>query len=445
MGKYFGTDGYRGVANETLTVNTAFKIGQFLGHYYSNSAKGKILIGKDTRISSTMLEQALSAGVCSCGSDTYLLGVIPTPAVAYLVKNQNFDCGVMISASHNPFMDNGIKIFNHQGIKIDDELELMIEAFLDQETQIPLAIDEHIGISIDYKEGVTSYLDWMASLVDFKKLELKIVIDAANGASITTAKPLLKRFTDSVVAIHQNPNGININTDCGSTHPQSLSEAVRANQADVGFAFDGDADRLIAVDENGEIIDGDKMMYAIATYLKSKDLLEQNTIVATVMSNIGFIKATKQVDIDVAITQVGDKYVYAEMLKQNYILGGEQSGHIIFSKFATTGDGLLSALMLLQVMADTKLSLSALTKACVSFPQVLKNIKVFDKQAVMNDQDVSSLIQKISNELGSSGRILVRPSGTEQLIRVMVEAESKEVCEKMCNDVITLIQSKGLS
>ena len=444
MGKYFGTDGIRGKANETLTVQTAFAVGSYLGYLFSRKSKGKILIGRDTRISSTMFEAAITAGATAAGCDVYTLKVAPTPAIAYLVKSEGFDCGVMISASHNPYYDNGIKVFDAKGSKLSASIEEEIERFIDGESTIPLVHDGQIGQSFDYTEGLNLYLNWMANLFDFNCQNRRVVIDCANGSAVATAERMLSKMGCDVIALHNNPDGININTDCGSTHPQHLQKAVVESQADVGFAFDGDADRLIAVDEFGNLIDGDKILYACGLHLKKYRGLNKNSIVTTVMSNLGLYKALQKEDINFIQTQVGDKYVYEQMLLQDVKLGGEQSGHIIFMDHATTGDGLLTALKLLEVMADTGQSLAALTEPVAIFPQLLKNVRVKDKKAVMEDVFLKEKIRVLEEELHGNGRILVRPSGTEPLVRVMVEAQSEELCIRLVEEVVELIKTKGL-
>jgi phosphoglucosamine mutase len=444
VGRYFGTDGIRGEANKTLTVHTAFKIGLFLGNYFSNDHKGRIVIGKDTRISSSMLEHALAAGICSGGSDAYLMHVGPTPAIAFLTRTQHFNCGVMISASHNPYYDNGIKIFDENGQKIPEDMEVHLEDFIDDEFHLQLASDTKIGEIIDYSSGLDSYLDWMDGLFDFDLSGYTIVIDTANGSATTTAQRLLEKKNATVIAMFKNPNGVNINNHCGSTHPESLQKAVLEHKADFGFAFDGDADRLIAVDEKGNLVDGDKIMFACGSYLKDKKTLKQNTIVATVMSNLGLFKALNQNNISVIQTQVGDKYVYQRMIEGDYTLGGEQSGHIIFKDLATTGDGLLSAMKLIEVVVNSKVGLASLVEPCKSYPQVLKNVPVKSKQTVLDDQEINQLIDEINIKLNDNGRILVRPSGTESLIRVMVETDEVEKCNYYVDMVIDAIVMKGL-
>lgn len=444
MGRYFGTDGIRGEANKTLTVHTAFKIGLFLGNYFSNDCKGRIVIGKDTRLSSSMLEHALAAGICSGGSDAYLMHVGPTPAIAYLTRTHNFNCGVMISASHNPYYDNGIKIFDENGHKIPEEMEARLEDFIDDEFHLRLANDTKIGEIIDYASGLDSYVDWLDGMFDLDLSKYTIVIDAANGSATTTAERLLKKKNANVIALFNQPNGVNINNHCGSTHPESLQKAVIEYKADFGFAFDGDADRLIAVDSNGNLLDGDKILYVCSKHLKDNNLLKHNTVVATVMSNLGFLKALKRNDISVIQTQVGDKYVYQQMIQDDYTLGGEQSGHIIFKDLATTGDGLLTAMKLLEVVVHSEQNLAKLAEPCKSYPQILKNLSVKNKKAILDDEEINQLIEAISLELDENGRILVRPSGTESLIRVMVEADELEKCHYYVDKVINTIVRKGL-
>ncbi len=444
MGKYFGTDGIRGRANETLTVQMAFAVGSYLGHLFSKEAKGRILIGRDTRISSSMFESAIAAGATAAGCDVYILGVAPTPAIAYLVKREKFDCGVMISASHNPYYDNGIKVFDSQGSKLSASVEEEIEQYMDGNSEILYALDGNVGQIIAYPQGLDHYLDWMASLFDFDCSNKRIVIDCAHGSAVSTAKRMLHRFHADVIAINSEPNGININTNCGSTHPEHLQRAIIDLKADIGFAFDGDADRLIAVDEFGQLIDGDKILYACGLHLKKNQGLHKNSIVTTVMSNLGLYKALEKEEIQFVQTQVGDKYVYEQMLLQDIPLGGEQSGHIIFKDHATTGDGLLTAMKLLEVMADSGKSLAMLTEPVAIYPQLLKNVRVNDKQAVMEDAQLKEKIRVLEDELQGNGRILVRPSGTEPLVRVMVEAQSEDLCLQLVQEVIELIQAKGL-
>jgi len=444
MGKYFGTDGIRGKANETLRVETAFAVGRYLGYAFSKEKHGKILIGMDTRLSSSMFEAALAAGASASGADVYCLKVVPTPAVAYLTGLDDFDCGVMISASHNPFYDNGIKVFNHHGVKISNALEAEIEAFIDHKVDIPYAEDEKIGRVFDYREGLKRYTDHLKSLFTMDLSEMTLALDTANGSATTSAYEVLTSFGAHCILIHNQPDGININTHCGSTHPQSLQALVKGVKANLGLAFDGDADRLIAVDESGNLVDGDKIIYACGVHMKEQGLLVKNKVVTTVMANLGCYKALERAGIDYEQTQVGDKYVYECMVKNDYQLGGEQSGHIIFKQHATTGDGLLTALKLLEVMSAKKQTISEITKDLYIYPQLLKNVRVKDKQKALHDQDLLELTRKIQEELGDEGRILVRPSGTEPLVRVMVEAKTDELCAKYVGQCVELIQNKGI-
>ncbi|NLA78065.1 MAG: phosphoglucosamine mutase [Erysipelothrix sp.] len=444
MGRYFGTDGIRGEANKTLSVHTAFKIGLYLGHYFNDDLKGRILIGKDTRLSSSMLEHALAAGICSGGSDVYLMHVSPTPAVAYVTRHHNFDAGVMISASHNPYYDNGIKIFDQDGMKLSSDLEAMIEDFIDDEFKIPLAVDTRIGETIDYQSGLDSYLEWLSSLFDMDLKGMKVVIDVANGSATTTARRLLEAKEADVVTLFDHPNGVNINNHCGSTYPEALQKAVLEHNADVGFAFDGDADRLIVVDEQGRVLNGDHILYVVATHLNEYDQLNHNTIVATIMSNLGLFKSLEKHKVAVVQTRVGDKFVHQKMVEDNYNLGGEQSGHIIFSEHSTTGDGLLTAMKLLEIKKQTGLSMSDLVRDFKTYPQVLKNVSVKNKHKVLDDKEMKDLISTINYQLNDEGRILVRPSGTESLIRVMVEADTLDTCHKYVDQVINKIVTKGL-
>lgn len=443
MGRYFGTDGIRGKANETLSAEMAFLTGRYLGYIFSKEHKGKILIGKDTRISSSMYEMAVAAGAVSQGADVYFLGTCPTPAVTYLVLKDGFDCGVMISASHNPYYDNGIKVFNNRGLKLESSIEDEIEDYLDGKTVIEYAVEDKIGSGIDYSCGLNEYLDWLDSMFDLDLSGMKLAIDCANGSSSVTAERLLKRKGASVTAIHCEPNGVNINNHCGSTHPEELQELIRNGSYDLGLAFDGDADRLIAVNSHGELLNGDYILYICGKYLDANAELKDHVVVSTVMANLGFFKALEKCGLKSVSTQVGDKYVVDCMEKNNYGLGGEQSGHIIFKKHATTGDGLLTALKLLEVMKKTGKSIEELSEGLNIFPQLLVNQKVKDKTVVLNDEEIKAAIDQVAAELGTSGRILVRPSGTEPLIRVMVEAETEEICHHYVYKILDLIQEKG--
>ena len=444
MGRYFGTDGIRGKANETLDVQRAFQVGRYLGYYFSRQGKGRILVGKDTRLSSGMFENAIAAGASASGADVYLLGYCPTPSVAYLVKREQFSCGVMISASHNPYYDNGIKVFSQAGIKLSAEIEALVEDYIDGLTEIPLVSGEKIGQVIRYDEGLEHYLDWLESLFDFQLEQFHLALDLANGSATTTAEKLLRRMGAHCTVIHSEPNGVNINTKCGSTHPESLQELMKSGIFDLGLAFDGDADRLIAVDPQGNLINGDYVLYICGKYLKENGLLHGNTVVSTVMANLGFFKAMEQLDIATESTQVGDKYVYECMVKNDYMLGGEQSGHIIFKEHATTGDGLLTALKLLEVMHKTGKGILALEEGLKIYPQLLINVPVKDKEAAMQADPIVKEVAAINEELHGNGRILVRPSGTEPLVRVMVEAESDELCHHYVYRVVDLIEKSGL-
>ena len=444
MGRYFGTDGIRGKANETLDVQRAFQVGRYLGYYFSRQGKGRILVGKDTRLSSGMFENAIAAGASASGADVYLLGYCPTPSVAYLVKREQFSCGVMISASHNPYYDNGIKVFSQAGIKLSSEIEALVENYIDGLTEIPLVSGEKIGQVIRYDEGLEHYLDWLESLFDFRLEQFHLALDLANGSATTTAEKLLRRMGAHCTVIHSEPNGVNINTKCGSTHPESLQELMKSEIFDLGLAFDGDADRLIAVDPQGNLINGDYVLYICGKYLKENGLLHGNTVVSTVMANLGFFKAMERLDIATESTQVGDKYVYECMVKNDYMLGGEQSGHIIFKEHATTGDGLLTALKLLEVMHKTGKGILSLEEGLKIYPQLLINVPVKDKEAAMQADPIVKEVAAINEELHGNGRILVRPSGTEPLVRVMVEAESDELCHHYVYRVVDLIEKSGL-
>lgn len=444
MGKYFGTDGIRGRANEVLTLDTAIAIGKYLGSYYGGDKPAKIIIGKDTRLSSSMFEMGLAAGATATGADVYLLGVCPTPAISYLINKEGFDCGLMVSASHNPFYDNGIKVFNSVGKKLEKEVEAQIEAFIDGEVDVELAINESIGQVVSWHEGLVLYESWLKEIVPIDASGLKIALDLANGSATSCAVEVLQSLGANLEVIHLAPNGININTNCGSTHPEDLQALVAKGDYDCGFAFDGDADRLIAVNSKGELVDGDAFLYIVGNYLLANNQLKDDVVVTTVMSNLGLYKAFERSGIATEKTAVGDKYVFECMEKNNYTLGGEQSGHIIFNEHANTGDGLLSALKLLEVMVNTKKSIEELSEDLIIYPQLLKNIKVNNKQAALVDEGLLSLVAEIENTLGDEGRILVRPSGTEPLIRVMVEAKTAEICEEYVNKCLEYIQSVGL-
>ena len=444
MGKYFGTDGFRGEANVNLNVVHAYKVGRFLGWYYGREHKARIIIGKDTRRSSYMFEDALSSGLTASGADVYLLHVTPTPSVSYVVRTEDFDCGIMISASHNPYYDNGLKVINGKGHKLEAEIEEKIEAYIDSpEDTIPMATRENIGCTVDYAIGRHRYIGYLMSLATRSFKNVRVGLDCANGSSYSVAKGVFDALGAKTYAIGMEPNGININDGCGSTHIENLQKFVKENNLDVGFAYDGDADRCLAVDDKGEVIDGDAILYLCGCYLKEKGELNNNTIVTTVMSNLGLYKALERADIAYEQTAVGDKYVNANMMENGHSLGGEQSGHIIFSKYAVTGDGVLTSLMLMEVMLEKKAKLSELRKDLKVYPQLLKNVRVADKPAAREDKDVQAAVKKVADELGDEGRILLRESGTEPVIRVMVEASSDELCKKYVDEVVDVLYAKG--
>ncbi|MFR2716333.1 MAG: phosphoglucosamine mutase [Anaerococcus obesiensis] len=445
--KYFGTDGFRGEANQDLTLYHAIKIGRFLGYYFNKekNGNGKIVIGKDTRRSSYMFEDALSAGITSSGSDAYLLHVTTTPSVSYVVRSEDFDCGVMITASHNPYHDNGIKIINSDGEKMDDEFLQKLEDYIDADIKdIDLKIGEEIGRTHDFVGGRNRYTAFLIQTVSKSFKGKKVGLDCANGAASSIVKSVYDALGAETYVINNNPDGFNINVDCGSTHIEVLQKFVKENKLDCGFAYDGDADRCIAVDENGEVVDGDAILYICGKHMKEEGYLESNTIVTTIMSNIGLYKALDKIGINYSKTKVGDKYVHIEMSENGYELGGEQSGHIIFSKYANTGDGILTSLRLMEAMIDNKTSLSELRRDLKIYPQVLKNVRVNDKKAVLNDESIKNIIEKESESLKDTGRILVRESGTEPLIRVMAEAETEEIADKKVNNIVEAIEKSGL-
>lgn len=444
MGKYFGTDGARGRVNENLTLDMAVRIGQYLGWYYGKERHAKIIIGKDTRLSSDMFEMGLAAGATSTGANVYLLGVCPTPSVSYLIRKEHFDCGIMVSASHNPYYDNGIKLFNHEGCKMNPEIEEAVEQYIDGKISVPLAKDDALGNVIEWSEGLEIYESWLKEIVNIDLSGMKIAVDLANGSATATAVETLSALGATVEAIHNSPNGININTECGSTHPQSLQKMMREGNYDVGFAFDGDADRLIAVDEEGNLFNGDYTLYVCGRYMKKKNTLNKNTVVTTVMANLGLYHAFRDNAIDYEQTAVGDKYVFECMQNNDYRVGGEQSGHIIFLEHAVTGDGLLTALKLLEIMVDEKKSLKELGKDLFIYPQLLVNVEVKDKNKTMESPELKAKIDEVAAELGDEGRILVRPSGTEPLVRVMVEAKTDELCHDYVYRIIDFIKENNL-
>ena len=446
MSKYFGTDGFRGEANVDLTVEHAFKIGRYLGSFYSpEGRRSRIVIGKDTRLSSYMFECALTAGITASGADAYLMHVTTTPSVSYIARTEDFDCGIMISASHNPYYDNGIKLLNSNGEKMEEEVISGIEAYLDGSCpEPPLAVDGNIGRAIDHSSGRNRYIGYLISLATHSYKGMRVGLDCANGSTWSIAKSVFDALGAETFVIGNTPTGTNINLDCGSTHLGALQRLVREKHLDVGFAFDGDADRCLAVDEHGEKVDGDAIIYVCGKHMKEKDTLANNTVVTTVMSNFGLYKALDVCGIKYEKTAVGDKYVYENMRANGHLIGGEQSGHIIFSKYATTGDGLITAIKLMQVMLDKKMTLGALKEGLSVYPQVLKNVKVTDKDTALNDPDVQAACGRVTELLGDEGRILLRKSGTEPLLRVMVEAPSKELCEQHVDSVIDVMRQKGL-
>ena len=455
MSKYFGTDGFRGEAGTVLTADHAYRIGRFLGWYYTkqNGTRAKIVIGKDTRRSSYMFEYAIAAGVTASGADAYMLHVTTTPSVSHVTRMDEFDCGVMISASHNAFYDNGIKLVNCHGEKMDDKVQNLIEEYLDgareslgiHGTDIPFATGADVGQIIDYSAGRNRYIAYLISVAMHSYKGMRVGLDCANGASWMIAKSVFDALGAKTYTINATPNGVNINEGAGSTHIESLVTFVKENHLDVGFAFDGDADRCLAVDEQGNVVTGDHILYIFGTDLKKNGQLVNNTVVTTVMSNLGLYRALDAVGIDYAQTKVGDRYVYENMLETGNCVGGEQSGHIILSKYATTGDGILTAIKLMETMMSSKLPLSKLAAPVTMYPQVLKNIRVENKAAVNANVAVQAEVKAVAEELGKSGRVLLRESGTEPVIRVMVEATTELVCEQMVDRIIDVIIGEGLA
>ena len=458
MGKYFGTDGFRGEAGINLTADHAFKVGRFLGWYYTqlkhqknDSSPARIVIGKDTRRSSYMFEYSLVGGLVASGADAYLLHVTTTPSVAYIARMDEFDCGIMISASHNPYYDNGIKLINRHGEKMDEETINLVEDYLDGKLnlfgkswdELPFASRDNIGCTVDYVSGRNRYVGYLISLGIYSFKGVKVALDCANGSSWNVAKAVFDALGAKTLVINAEPNGTNINDNAGSTHIGGLQKFVVENQCDVGFAYDGDADRCLCVDEKGNVLTGDHILYIYGRYMKERGKLVNNTVVTTVMSNFGLYKAFDECGIGYAKTAVGDKYVYEYMTKNGCRIGGEQSGHIIFSKYASTGDGILTSLKMMEVMLARKKKMSELSEGFTVYPQVLKNIRVHNKAEAQNDNDVQASVKTVAEKLGESGRILVRESGTEPVIRVMVEAESEETCQKYVDEVIAVIKAKG--
>lgn len=445
MGKYFGTDGFRGEANKGLTADHAYKIGRFLGWFYSqNGKKARIVIGKDTRRSSYMFEYSLVGGIVASGADAYLMHVTTTPSVAYIARVDEFDCGIMISASHNPYYDNGIKLINGKGEKMDEATIEQVEKYLDGELEVPFAERECIGCTVDYVSGRNRYVGYLISLGVYSFRCIKVALDCANGASWNIAKSVFDALGAKTMVINNQPDGLNINENAGSTHIEGLQKFVVENGCDVGFAYDGDADRCLCVDEKGNVITGDHILYIYGRYMKDRDKLVGNKVVTTVMSNFGLYKAFDELGIGYEKTKVGDKYVYENMKENGYNIGGEQSGHIIFSKYSSAGDGILTSLKMMQVMIARKKKMSELSDGFTMYPQVLENVRVTDKKAAQADEDIVKAIKEVEETLGDKGRILVRESGTEPVVRVMVEAETTEICQEMVNKVIEVMKRKGL-
>lgn len=458
MGRYFGTDGFRGEANVSLTADHAYKVGRFLGWYYAETKRragdnspAKVVIGKDTRRSSYMFEYALVGGLVASGADAYLLHVTTTPSVAYLARVDDFDCGIMISASHNPYFDNGIKLINGHGEKMDEETIGLVENYLDGKLElfgekweeVPFAHKDQIGRTVDYVSGRNRYIGYLISLGVYSFKDKKVALDCANGSAWNIAKSVFDALGAKTLVINADPNGVNINTDAGSTHIEGLQKFVVENGCDVGFAYDGDADRCLCVDEKGEVITGDHILYIYAKYMQKRHKLIPNTVVTTVMSNFGLYKAFDEAGIGYAKTAVGDKYVYEYMTKNDCRIGGEQSGHIIFSKYASTGDGILTSLKMMEALIASKKKMSELSEGFSFYPQVLANVRVKDKAAARNDADVQTAVREVADKLGDSGRVLVRESGTEPLIRVMVEAENHEICQNCVDQIVAVIRQNG--
>lgn len=449
MGKYFGTDGFRGETNVNLTVEHAYKVGRFIAWYYSQNLKEgercMVVIGKDTRRSSYMFEYSLVAGLTASGADVYLLHVTTTPSVSYVVRTEGFSAGIMISASHNPYYDNGIKLLNSNGEKMEEDVILQIEDYIDGKIpELAFATRENVGKTVDYAAGRNRYIGYLISIATKSFKSKKVALDCANGAAFTIAKSVFDALGAETLVINNKPDGTNINVNCGSTQMASLCELVKKEKCDIGFAYDGDADRCLAVDEDGNIVDGDAILYVCGKYMKERGYLSNDTVVTTVMSNLGLYKAFDKEGINYEKTDVGDKYVYENMLKNGHNLGGEQSGHIIFSKHASTGDGILTSLKIMEVLLEKKESLKNLTKDLVIYPQILKNVKVKDKQEAGDDAQVKNIVDKITGELGDDGRILLRPSGTEPLIRIMVEAKTEDICNDCIEKVVDVMQKREL-
>ncbi len=444
MGKYFGTDGFRGEANVNLTVEHAFRVGRFLGYYYGKEKKARIVIGKDTRRSGDMFEYSLVAGLTASGADVYLLHVIPTPAVSYVVRQEGFDCGIMITASHNPFYDNGIKVINGQGYKLEADIEQQIEDYIDGRIEeVPYARRDAIGKTIEFTEGRKRYIEYLAALTSCSCKGVKVGLDLANGSATTVAKEVFEALGAETYVINSEPDGLNINTNCGSTHIEGLQKLVTEKKLDVGFAYDGDADRCLAVDGNGNLVEGDHIMYLCGKHMKERGKLANNTVVTTVMSNLGLYRAFDELGIRYEKTAVGDKYVHENMMLNGHVIGGENSGHVIFMKHATTGDGVLTSLKVMEVMTESGKSLSELAAGLTIYPQRLVNVRVTDKKEAQADPVVQAKVAEVGELLGNEGRILVRESGTEPLVRVMVEAKTDELCIKYTDAVVETLQNRG--
>lgn len=451
MGKYFGTDGFRGKAGEGLTADHAYQIGRFLGWYFGRTHRAQIVVGKDTRRSSYMLEYAISAGMAASGADVHLLHVTTTPSVSYVARTDGFDCGVMISASHNPFYDNGIKLINGEGEKMEESVIALVEDYLDGKLELdgqplkelPMATEAQVGSIVDDTAGRNRYMGYLISLAIYSFKGKRVALDCANGSAWHIAPRIFEALGAQVFTINTNPDGTNINLNAGSTHIEGLQRYVVENKMDVGFAFDGDADRCLAVDENGKLVDGDQIMYLYACYMKERGKLVTNKVVTTVMSNFGLYKALDKAGIGYEKTAVGDKYVYENMVQNGHRIGGEQSGHIIFTKYARTGDGILTSLKIMEAMLAKKLPLSKLAEPVTIYPQVLINVRVKDKLEARQDADVQASVDAVAAELGNTGRILVRESGTEPLIRVMVEAPDQELCQALAQRVVDMLKQKG--
>ena len=443
MGKYFGTDGFRGEANKNLTVDHAFRIGRYLGWYYGREHKAKIVIGKDTRRSSYMFENALCAGLTASGADAYLLHVTSTPSVSYIARADDFDCGIMISASHNPFYDNGIKLLNSDGEKMEDSVLDGIEEYLDSDRALPYAERADIGCTVDYAAGRNRYIGYLISLATRSYKGFRVGLDCANGSTWMMAKSVFDALGADTYVIANRPDGLNINVDCGSTHIEQLQKLVLNNHLDVGFAFDGDADRCLAVDEKGEIINGDHILYVCAKYMQDRGTFGNSKVVTTIMSNMGLYKALDELGIGYEKTAVGDKYVAENMREHGHLIGGEQSGHIIFGRLANTGDGILTAIKVMEAITETKMTLSELAAPMVMYPQKLKNVVVTDKDETLACAEVKAAVKAVEDELGSEGRVVLRKSGTEPLLRVMVEATSQELCEEKVDQIIDAMRVAG--